>query len=309
MRKQRTKKKHIANFIIRFFLGVILIIVISFTLYKGGGYAFQKIIAKFINIEVVEYGVMQDSFNTTAIVLFEEDVWYAPSEGSFENTVREKEKVRIDTKVGYFNTNRNKSLIKARVAGIFTKNVDGLEKALYSVNVDTVSDEIFEYKRKKKIDNKSNYYADEPVFKIINNLKGNKLLIKIPEEKYEKIKKVNSVRVIWQDINYGSAIIENISEDTNYMIIRLPLFYEEFLDNRFIDIELIYNQESGFIIKSSALTEKDNKKGIYCIRGERVRFQEVEIVELREDLAIIDGLQLNEMYITNPKLYLKTKKE
>ncbi|QGT99695.1 hypothetical protein SYNTR_1102 [Candidatus Syntrophocurvum alkaliphilum] len=309
VRNERAFKKQKYYIVIKICLVFLLFFGILFVFYKSGNYIVQAVTKKFINFDIATQGTVQDHIFTTGVIIQEENVYYAPTNGKLENTVKDFTRVRANTKLGYFIKNGSRTPLDASVTGIFTKNTDGLECFFSSVDIRSVSQKIFDHNVNME-DNFANiYYKNDPVFKIVNNLKPHKILIKIPESKIDTLDKGSRIRVIHDDIDYGIAVVEEIHKGSNaFMLLKMSGFFENLVNKRYFDVELVYNQYTGYIIPNNALIEKNGEIGLYCIRGERTRFVPVEIIQKNDNVLVVDGLRTNDMYITNPNVYLRIKK-
>lgn len=76
-----------------------------------------------------------------------------------------------------------------------------------------------------------------------------------------------------------------------YMILRLNSFAKEFLNERFINVRVIWTQKSGLMIPKAALTKQDGIEGVIVDKGNRRAFQPVTVLAANAKRAIITGIK------------------
>lgn len=302
-RQERAIKKAKRTVILKVIILSIFSILIIFLLQKAFFLAINKIADLKVKFIVADQGVIEERIDAKALIIIKEDLYISKKDGRFENLVKEKQKIRLNSNIGYFIDNSGtKTLLKAPSSGIFTKKIDGLEQSIENIDLDNLSIEIFSNKNKKEKIQNDLIDANTPVFKVIDNFSPMYLLIMIADSELKEKINESQLKIVYENKILGKVKLINLKEEADHTIILLELdhFAEKLMSNRFIEVELIYNLESGYIIPEKALIEVEGKKGIYTMKGERVNFKEVEVFLIRDEQAVVKGLLPNEILVENP---------
>ena len=140
--------------------------------------------------------------------------------------------------------------------GIIVYSIDGME----SLTLDTVTSEHLKksnYKKNELIDNYQ-INSGDPVYKIVTNDYWN-LLLNVTEETKEILSKKTSVKVNFkkdnQEIRASITFLEG--HKTPVLCLSFHDSMVRYANERYLDIELILEDESGLKIPKSAETEKE----------------------------------------------------
>lgn len=79
---------------------------------------------------------------------------------------------------------------------------------------------------------------------------------------------------------------------------QLPGFERE----RLTESTLLYRRQSGIIVPSEALLEKEEKTGLFINQGGRVVFKPVSVIDRQDDQVLVEGLDPFSMVISRPDL-------
>ncbi|HBE06693.1 MAG TPA: hypothetical protein DCY85_09425, partial [Firmicutes bacterium] len=74
---------------------------------------------------------------------------------------------------------------------------------------------------------------------------------------------------------YFRADITSFDPTGSYMILRMNSFAKKFLNERFINVRVIWTQKSGLLIPKAALTKREGIEGVIVDMGNRRAFQPV----------------------------------
>ena len=254
------------------------------------------------DIKVVEYGSMEDKANGKAIVLNKENVVLAQSNGHFENMVKEQEKISKGALLGYFVNAQGQIPIRAQESGTFIRKIDGLEQVFQNIDLQTVTPEIYKYKT-TQVKEDQPVIAGQPVFKIVDGLVPTRLLVHFPQNSINfDVKLGQQVKILMGGKELGNAIITNMRQDSGELLLIAEFkgFRDELLQQRFVDVDVVFDSRSGYLIPEKALVESYGKKGIYCSNGEDISFKPVTIVKTKDNICLVEGLKQNDMIVTNP---------
>lgn len=255
-----------------------------------------------LQTSVTRYGCLQQKLKGEGILLLSETIVAAPANGYFENIVAEKEKVARNTQVGYFISMGRRSPMYAPAAGIFTRQVDGLESALKDIKLSSVGPEVFKYKA-VLANPAQEMKSGQNVYKIVNNLMPSRLLLRFPlQGKNLSISVHNSADLIIDGKSLGSFKIEDLKQDSQqiFMIAEDDQFVEGLLEHRHVKAEIRINSSYGYLIPEKSLAKKGKERGIYCTKGENIVFKPVKVLDQNDDTAVVEGLEATDLIIINP---------
>ncbi len=279
-----------------------LAVLVLGMLYRLGAGAVSTLSRLHRDVEVAQFGTVEDKLTGQAIVINKEDVVPASADGHFENMVKEQEKISKGILLGYLVTSQGQVPLRAQESGTFMRQIDGLEEVMQNIDLQSVTPEVFKYKPTQvKADQPA--VSGQPLYKIVDSLEPNQLLLHFPLQDVDfEVKPQQQVKIRLGGKDLESAVITDMKEDFGelLLLIRFKGFQEELLAQRFIEVEVVFNAYSGYMIPEKALVESDGGKGIYCSNGEDISFKSVKILKTKDDICIVEGLQQNEMYVTNP---------
>jgi putative membrane fusion protein len=301
-RGSRIARKQIQKRALKIVLLSCLAVLCLGLIYNLGQNAYSVITILNRDIKQAEYGYIEDKLFGQAVVINKEEVTSAQYPGRFENMVKDKEKTSKGRLLGYYISSRGQTALLAPISGIFIRQTDGLEEVFKDINLQAVTPEVFKYQTRTTAEDKP-IQAGQTLYKITNNLEPTRLLFHSPLERVDFNINVNQkVNVILDGKDLGKATIKEMKQDFNevLMILEFRDFQEELLNQRFVDIELIFDYRAGYLVPEKALVELDGKKGIYCADGENLTFKAIDVIKLKDGKAIVAGLNDKDMMLLNP---------
>lgn len=161
--------------------------------------------------------------------------------------------VRSELKNG---TLENTKLYKTKDDGIVSYYTDGLE----DLTIDTVTPEHLDKQNHSKhmIKNNTLISAGEPLYKLITS-ESWYLFCEVSDETYTALQGKNHVKIRFKKDNHvvwAGLTIRDI-EDKHYITLALDNAMIRYVDERYIDIHLILEDETGLKIPKSAETTKE----------------------------------------------------
>ncbi len=301
-RMQRMERRDKMSGVVKIALVAVVTVAALGLVYRIGCQAvtaFQKMRQ---DIKIVQYGTLEDKLTAQAVVLNQEELFLAKEAGRFENLVKEGEKVSKGTLLGYYMTNEAKSSVRASKAGIFIRATDGLEEVFGKINLAEVTPEVFQYKPTAAFLEKP-VPAGQSMYKIVDSLVPTRLLISLPVKKLDfAICPDQKIVVIDENMaaEKGSIVEMKQEGDDLMMLVQLNRFNENTVKKRFVEVEIVFDSEIGFLIPEKAIVEKDGQKGVYCSIGEFTTFKTIEIIKQKGDVVLVEGLDKNDFIVTNP---------
>lgn len=153
-------------------------------------------------------------------------------------------------------SNQTFHLVNATEPGIVVYYTDGYE----NVTMDSFSPEMMNVLNYNKVSLKQNteVQAGEPAYKLITSENWN-VVFPVTETAYQRLAEDNVVKIQFKKdgiscwVNYEFQKIG----DSYYMILSLKDHMVRFASDRFVEIELLIDEETGLKIPNSAITEKE----------------------------------------------------
>lgn len=208
----------------------------------------------------------------------------------------QSEKAKITEEI-----NKNTIDYYAKDAGIVSFKVDGYEEVYkYSDRSKYKFEDLKEKPIKKNLlDNKVSE-NNEPIFKIISNYEWFMIIDGTKLKDVDEFKEGNNIRIGSKDKEIVGRI-ENIhkTKENITILCRFNTDFEEFYDQRFVNIDVIRYKYDGFKIPKKAIVEEDNQKGVFIrdISG-ITKFRPVKILyEKDESVYVSTGDEQNNIKI------------
>ena len=281
---------------------VILILVLGLTgslVYLGGRnlmFAYHKHQRDTV---LAQYGTIEQKLQGEGWVIRRETVFQAPAIGFFENMVSDGSKVSINTLLGYYLNRDEKIALRASMSGLFTRQIDGLEEVLGDINLSAAGPETFSY-RTQQHDPEAEFKPGQGLYKIVDNLEPTRLLLQFPPPKDDpKLAQGQPASLRVNGRGLGKCTVIDFKNDFDKLVVMVetPDFREDLLNTRKADAELTMKSPYGYLVPEKSLLNNGKEKGIYCIDGEEICFKPVQVLAVRYGIAVVDGLQPNDMVI------------
>lgn len=153
-------------------------------------------------------------------------------------------------------TSNSLHIIKAKSSGIITYYTDGLE----NLTADTVTADNFNTDTYKKTPMRTSELVDSgsPVYKIISKDSWNILLL-LNKKQYKQLSDIDTIRITFTDDGFSTvAPIEVLKKGSNYFAkLDLNKYMIQYINQRFVTIELGINSATGLKIPVSSIVKKD----------------------------------------------------
>jgi hypothetical protein len=288
--------------VLRVGLLFVVCMLILGSVYRLGAGAITTLSRLHRDVKVAEFGTMEDKLAGQAIVIYKEDVVMAPASGHFNNMVKDQQKISKDALLGYLVTDLGQMPLRSSESGTFMRQIDGLEDVFKNVNIQSVTPEVFAYKPAQvKADQPA--VEGQPLYKIVDSLVPTQMLLHFPLKEINfEVKPQQQVKIRMDGKDLGNAVITDMKQDSDELVlmVKFPGFQDELTFQRFVNVEVVFNSYSGYMIPEKALVENDGKKGIYCSNGEDISFKPVTILKTKDGICAVEGLKQNDMYVSNP---------
>lgn len=182
------------------------------------------------------------------------------------------------TKILSDNTNSKIKLKTTAIDGVIVYSVDGMEDVSVE-NVTAKETKKSNYKNNTFVNNEL-VHAGEPVYKIVRDNNW-KLLLSVSDETKQALAEKSSVKVNFkkdnQEIRAQLSFLEN--QETPIMCLSFNDSMIRYVNDRYLDIELIIEDETGLKIPKSAETTKE----FYVVPNEYLTQSENSVLIYRTD--------------------------
>ena len=238
-------------------------------------------------LKMQEYKSMLDELSYRKVNTLSE---LSPAGSKIRELIEERKELENQNKMSGDN-------IKASVSGVVTYKIDGLENIVDFSKVEELSsDKIDEIFGKYKENNINNFGI-----KIINNYSAY-LITKVPRGENDKYIKEGSVYKLKLNGNNNNntlegTLIKNIQTDQfNYSIFHISNGIEDLIDNRLLDVEIIWNREEGMAVLKNAIkrNSEDTYYYVTLVNGGQYMDIPIKIVSSSDTVCIVTNFSKEE---------------
>lgn len=238
-------------------------------------------------LKMQEYKSMLDELSYRKVNTLSE---LSPAGSKIRELIEERKELENQNKMSGDN-------IKAFVSGVVTYKIDGLENIVDFSKVEELSsDKIDEIFGKYKENNINNFGI-----KIINNYSAY-LITKVPRGENDKYIKEGSVYKLKLNGNNNNntlegTLIKNIQTDQfNYSIFHISNGIEDLIDNRLLDVEIIWNREEGMAVLKNAIKRntEDTYYYVTLVNGGQYMDIPIKIVSSSDTVCIVENFSKEE---------------
>lgn len=291
--QSRIKKNKRRFFVFSIFL-LILLFLFSYRLYKK----------HHIILYTADYGELVDGFITQALIIRDEQVYYA-SESGYANFLFSEGKRAA---YGQGIVRLNSRILYNYQSGIISFAIDGLEEDLGSSKIDNINtDNFYDYKRKFKQNFDNDYIKKgQALFRIVNN---NQMFSAILTDREEAARYRPGEKVFVQADEIGDRLVEasiykiKLEGEKGLLIIKFDLFLMEWLNARWVEFRFIKNIHRGIVIPRKAVFTSPEGEGVlvYIPFSDTYQFKNIQVLEGNEEMVVVDGISIGENLVINPE--------
>ncbi len=215
---------------------------------EGSGYTTENM-GKFIN-EIYDFSDNYSSDSFSNVYDFKQNL-----SSKLNQTLSQNALANLDSDMLSSVTNSSFYTYKSATPGVVYYGVDGYE----GVTVDSLNNDLFEGKgyAKTELDNRSSVNAGDAAYKIVNSEKWN-VVLKIDDDMAESLSEKSAVKIRFCKDNFTTNVgftLQRVSGDY-YLCLNMTNSMIRYIDERFLDIELVLGSKTGLKIPNSAITSK-----------------------------------------------------
>ncbi|MGI6677541.1 MAG: HlyD family efflux transporter periplasmic adaptor subunit [Dehalobacterium sp.] len=293
-------------------LALIFILVAIFFLYQPlKNFAVNKM----VRFGTAEWKVLEQVRQEEAVIIREETVITASTDGTFETVAAEGDKVAVGQIIGYIKTRGaaadKDSLqipVKAPKAGVLSYQTDGLEEVLKPdllnhLHIDKISSLLSQ--QQEETVHFPQTAQGKSLCKIVDNLINPYLYIATSSsDTVHSIKKGDTIKVRFANGMMSQALVREVKESDHQSVILVRISNGPDLDikTRHLPVELITDFYEGVTILKDALVQVNDETGVFVFRHRLCRWKKVEVLGTIGDEVVVSGLDIGEEYIINPSL-------
>lgn len=193
----------------------------------------------------------------------------------------------------------SKEIYYSDKTGILSYKIDGLEEIFSSSNISNLTVEDYKIIEKRQVNLRNNEAIKhgDPIFKICDNYYWY-IMVKIDNECLDSLEEGNDVyiRIGKEDKEYKANIYKiNKGEQESLIIFRLDDYLYKFIDDRYVNIDIIKKKYEGMKIPKTSIVEENGIKGVF-IKDENgiVKFRPIKILGEDDEYVIIyEGDKIN----------------
>ncbi len=184
--------------------------------------------------------------------------------------------------------NSSYSYANSPEAGIVSFNIDGYE----SVNVNNVADHnVFNSKpRNVSAGNDENFVkTGDPLFKVIDNYQWY-IYIKVPSKELT-LKEGEKIKLNIKGNELNAKVTKAIHKDDGYYaLLQLTEQYNDFVEDRFIKLQIIKNFGEGMMLPRESVVSENGKSYVYKYDAGKLKKIEVKVLAEDGDKTIVESV-------------------
>ncbi|SMB94217.1 putative membrane fusion protein [Desulfonispora thiosulfatigenes DSM 11270] len=291
------------------------IIFIMVILWFFGNAIYSFVISSLIQTELAAEGVIEKNYETHGFIIREEHIITTPSSGTIENLFPDGEKIAKNNEVYAIKTVKGNALqkgqqvsVKAPISGIVSYNIDGLESNFSEDELQNINIKKLAQLQPKNTNNTKKQVVEKgtEVCKIIDNLKDIKCFIEFPLNTFNKPIQQGQVLQIrlpkYDEVVFAPVIDLKGVGNKAQILVEIPRMCYSLINERVIDIEIITKKKEGILLPSKAIVYNENKEsGVYWKNRGLVLWRPIKVIEKKDNIVLVQGIDPLTEVITNPK--------
>lgn len=264
--------------------------------------------ARFIQTVVADEGVLETVLPVKGAIAREERLVAAPATGILSWLADEGEKVAVGKDIARISLADGRIVtISAPVPGLLSFQLDGLEGTLVPHGLASVSTNFLEelVPSQRRTESGDMVSQGSLVGKIIDSFAWY-FLASVPAEEVRGLDGAGTCRARFP-FSRGEAVRGRLAYwgeegDRVLLALEFDVDLDGYLNERFIEAEIVLKQTSGVVLPASALETREDGTGVYTLEKGTVRFRPVEVLAEVDGEVAVSGIPPGLSVITNPAL-------
>lgn len=276
MKKKSKTKIYIIGFILLF---VILYVYI---------YVVPRVSDIFTETYTAEYGNLESSISAECLLVRDETLYKAVSQGTVERVISQGKLMRKGSKI----VTLSGTPCYTSERGIVSYFCDGMEDILTPDSLEDITVSALEktYAEDFEVKEcKTEAAAGEPIFKIVDNRTWY-LCAWLAEDEAEGFVAGNTVTVDFNDgVCLKMKLVSITAEgSTSKLVMSCDRYYEFFDKYRTKECKLIRSDRSGILLETRSITEVDGQKGVYVKdKFGSYNFTPISILAQNDEITVV----------------------
>lgn len=297
---------------------LLLIGAVFFVLWLAGNFTWHVLQARLIKVEPLMPGKILQTAKVSGCLIKNETLVSSPIRGQLKLPVQDGQRVSAGETVAVVTAIRDREgeekknifAVQAPVAGLVCVYLDGLEGLLRFNNLKSLEMTEVEKLDMRPLTLGSGMIVEKgwPVIKLVDNLSTLKIWLRVKCGKFpsEKLTEKAFINVLWKGTSFRAQVedVQTTMEGT-LVLLNASIYPQQLLlGRRWVELELVKNELSGFLVPDGAILQKDGIIGLYVLYKQGARWIPVEVVGRTNGQLLVNGEGLSPQLqlIVNPHL-------
>ena len=252
-------------------------------------YIVPKVTDIFTATYSAQYGTLEDSFKTECVFVRDEKVFKAQTSGSVNRQAKEGDLLRAGRTIVTVGGREHNTDMK----GLVSYHYDGYEGKLTPDNLSDVTKSFLssfkEAGGEVKETSVGSVESGAAVYKMIDN-KSWYLVCWVDKEKAESLNEGADLKVMFDEETKVPVTIDSLTEQNgNYQVVlSCNHNYKDFDKYRIKECTIVTSSNSGIILETESIAEKEGKKGVYVIdKYGEANFVPISILSSAGDKTVV----------------------
>ncbi|WP_258359345.1 HlyD family efflux transporter periplasmic adaptor subunit [Moorella sulfitireducens] len=296
----------------RFIIPVLGLLLLVLGARLGINQVFRAVAWYFLQVERVNYGVLEDNLTLELFIAREEEILIAPATGTLVRVAAEGERVPAGATIARVlpaaspGAGPGSIEIKASFPGQVSYQTDGLEKALRPDNLGNISYQELErlVELGCPVTAGNQVKAGTAFGRLVNNLAS--LVVYAPLQEFPPGWQAgNRVRLKLPAGDEVRATITRLQDEGRQKAVLMTIasWDERWLNARRLEATVVLNRYRGIILPAAALSDgPGGGKGVYLLAARGIKWQPVTITARVGEMVVVEDLKAGTEVIVNPDL-------
>lgn len=266
----------------------VLIFLILFVLLYTLIYVLPTVSDIFTQTYIAEYGTLEERYEVDCLLVRDETLYKAGNSGKVERVAEDGELMMANRHIVTVGSTE----VYSDEIGIVSYYYDGYEGKLNSDGIEKLTEEFFsEYKSSAGMQKaaEKNAEAGDVVFKIVDRTKWY-VVFWVEEDEAETFVLGTSVTAIFDEEDDVKMTVSALNKQGKQyqVVLSTDRIYKDFDKLRTTKCAILANSNSGIILKTDSIVEKDGVKGVYVIdKYGKENFTPIQIYSCIGDSTVV----------------------
>lgn len=266
----------------------VLIFIALFAIFYVLIYVVPTVTDIFTQTYIAEYGTLEESRNTTCILVRDEVVYKAETGGKVERIAQPSELVKANRHVASVG---EKAMYNQEV-GIVSYYYDSYESKITPETMGVLTEEFFDaFKESAGVQKAVSGTAEagNTIFKVVDRSKWY-IVCWLDAEDEELFEVGDSVNVDFGEEKVVKMYVDSIVKQDKKIKLMLytDRYFDDFTKDRVLDCKLSIRSSTGVIINTDSIVEKKGQQGVYVVdKYGKENFTPIQIYYTQGDKTVV----------------------